>query len=158
MQQHFIRFWLQRSSSERKLLLGWAVIMTATLFYFAVAAPLSSRLQRLARSIPQLEAQHLAMRAQPPRTSARPATGIAPSTDLRSAVFEFLSQQQLSADVRSLSATRVELRLPALPSERALTLLQQVREQSSAHVVVISLKPGTSAGTVQVVAEMERQP
>ena len=40
----------------------------------------------------------------------------------------------------------------------ALTLLQQVREQSSAHVVVISLKPGTSAGTVQVVAEMERQP
>jgi hypothetical protein len=118
--------------------------------------PLQQQIARLQRSIPVLEGQLFAMRAQPV-AGVRPAV-VAASGDLRSTVFQLLSNQKTAADLRSLSAERIELRLPVLPVNEALALAERLRQEAGARVAALSLQRESANGPVRVVLELERRP
>lgn len=151
------QFWQARSRSERILLLAWSGVVAVALMYFGLLSPLYGRLDRLEKSIPVLENQLFAMRSQPaPGGGMRPSNPQAPG-DLRSSVFRFLADQQLTADVRSLASDRVEVRLPEMPADNALSLLQKMRQETEAKIAGMSMKRDAEEGPVQTVVEMERK-
>lgn len=155
MRKKFDLFWAARSVSERRLLLAWTVIVVAALAWFLAISPLGNRIGQLEKSIPQLEAQLFAMRAQPVQGGPARLTAAA-AGDLRSAAFQTLADLKISADLRSISAERIELRLPEMPTEMALAALEKLRQDSAARIVNLTIKHSTAGGPVQVVLEMER--
>ena len=152
--QKFEQFWSARSPKEQKLLQLWAGVIGIAAIYLLVISPLSARIGQLKKGIPQLESQLFAMRAQPmpgPRSGLAAVKG-----DLRSVLFQLLANKKINVDVRSISAERVELRLPEMPTEMALAALEKLRQDSAARIVNLTIKHSTAGGPVQVVLEMER--
>ena len=156
MKKQFQHFWQARSPTERTLLQIWSAVVLSVLLYFTLISPLYHRIQQLENSIPQLENNLFAMRSQAAPANAKQVSSHADSIDLRSAVFQFMGTQQLTADVRSISAERIELRLPEMPAENALRLLEKLRQETAARMRVMRMKNNTASETVQVVVEMER--
>ena len=78
------------------------------------------------------------------------------SGDLRSALFDSLEKQAVSADLRSLSTERAELRFAEMPTQQAIDVLEKLRADSGARVATLSIKRGKSLGLVLIVVEMER--
>lgn len=156
MKKRLAHFWLARTPSERKLLLLWSTAVLGALVYFALISPLYRRIQQLENTLPQLENQLFAMRSQPAPVAGKQIAGNVENIDLRSAVFQFIGKQQLTADVRSISADRVELRLPEMPVGEALTLLEKLRQETAARIIVMRMKNNAARDAVQVVVEMER--
>lgn len=157
MKNQLEKFWQLRSRSERVLLLAWVIIVASTLIYFGLISPLYSRIARLEKNIPALETQLFAMRSQPAPGNTRNLANSTAPVDLRSTVFRFLASQQLTADVRSVSADRIELRLPEMPAENALALLEKLRQETTARIATMSMKNSATGGPVQVVVEVERR-
>ncbi len=152
--QKFEQFWSTRSPKEQKLLQLWAGVIGIAAIYLLVISPLTSRIGQLKKSIPQLESQLFAMRSQPmqgPRSGQAAVKG-----DLRSVLFQLLANKKINVDVRSISAERVELRLPEMPVAEALALADDLRRDAAAKVAMLSLKKGSGNGLVQMVLEMER--
>lgn len=152
--QKFEQFWSARSPKEQKLLQLWAGVIGIAAIYLLVISPLSARIGQLKKGIPQLESQLFAMRAQPMpglRSGLAAVKG-----DLRSVLFQLLANKKINVDVRSISAERVELRLPEMPVAEALALADDLRRDAAAKVAMLSLKKGSGNGLVQMVLEMER--
>ncbi len=156
MKKQFEQFWHARSPSERKFLQVWIVVLLGALAYFLLISPLSRRIGQLQKSIPVLESQLFAMRSQPATEGARRVSSAAASGDLRSTLFGQLAKQQINADLRSISADRVELRLPEMPAEKALGFLDKLRQEATARIVTLSIKNSATKGLVQIIIEMER--
>lgn len=158
MKQRIVLFWQSRNAREQKILLAWAMIMALILLYSAVISPLQTRITRLQHSIPALESQLFAMRAQPPQ-AMRPASANAHSgSDLRTSLFQLIGAQKRSIDLRSISAERVELRLPALPVDEALLLADNLRRDAQARIAMLAIQNDGKDNTVRLVLEMERNP
>ena len=151
-----LQFWQARSTREQKILLGWAVIVSCSVLYMAVISPLQIRIARLQRSIPTLESQLFAMRGQALQSAPGTPHLNQSQSDLRTTLFQLISTQKHAIDLRSLSPERVELRLPALPAEEALTLLSKLRRDAQAQITMISLSRDKPDGPVRAVLEMER--
>lgn len=147
-------WWQARSPRERAILLAWAVAATVLLLWFAVLSPLARRIDQLEQRVPELESKLYAMRAQPPGASRAPrATSAA---DLRSTLYRLLADKKISGELRALSSSRVELRLPELPMKDAFELLEFLRQQSGARVVVFNAKSEAApAAASRVVVELE---
>lgn len=135
-QEAIQRYWNSRSERERKLLLAWAVGVSILLVIFGVIVPLQQKTAALQKRIPVLEKQLLLMRAQNQTVAARPAGNAA---DLRSTMFEILARKQISADIRSLSNGRIELRLPAMQIREALTLAQSLRDEPQTKISALQI-------------------
>ena len=68
-----------------------------------------------------------------------------------------LAERKLSAELRALSPTRVEMRLPEMPMQDALDLLDALRQQAGARVAVFAAKnDATAGGRLRIVVELER--
>lgn len=152
-------WWSARSVRERQILLAWSVIVGLLLVWFGLLAPLGKRIATLEKRVPALEAQLTAMRARPvavPRTQG--ASGAA-SEDLRSTLYGVLAERKLNAELRALSSSRVEMRLPELPMSEALDLLDLLRKESGARVVVLNVRnEGAPGAASRIVVELERAP
>ena len=98
--------------------------MLALLLWFAVVSPLGKRINLLEQRIPELESRLNAMRSQTLAEVQVAGAGSASAADLRSALFRALGDQKISAELRALSSSRVEMRLPELPMNDALDLLE----------------------------------
>ena len=149
-------FWQNRSAREQKILCVWGLIVGGGLLYFGLLSPLQQNIARLQRSIPALEGQLFAMRAQPTRGIRNGQATVSNSGDLRSKLFQLLSARKSNADLRSLSAERVELRLPELPIADALALADSLRLDAQAPIVALSIKRDTPNSPALVVLELER--
>lgn len=156
MKQRIVLFWQARNAREQKILLAWAAVMALVLLYSAVISPLQTRITRLQRSIPALESQLFAMRAQPPQ-AMRPASANT-TGDLRTTLFQLIGAQKRSIDLRSISAERVELRLPALPVNEALSLADSLRRDAQARIAMLAIQNDGKDNAVRLVLEMERNP
>ena len=147
-------WWQGRSPRERVILLAWAIVASVLLLWFAVLSPLGRRIDQLEQRVPELESKLYSMRSQP--LAAPRAPGAASAADLRSTLYRLLADKKISGELRALSSSRVELRLPELPMSEAIELLEFLRQQSGARVVVFSAKTDPAPATAsRVVVELE---
>ena len=154
MKDRAVLWWHARSPRERIILVVWAIAATLLLLWFAVLSPLARRIDQLEQRVPELESKLYSMRAQP-LNSSRPASA-ASAADLRSTLYRLLADRKISGELRALSASRVELRLPELPMKDALELLEFLRQESGARVVALNAKTDPApATTSHVVVELE---
>jgi len=152
-------WWQGRSVRERKILMAWSVAVTVLLLWFGLIAPLWQRIATLERRVPELETQLNKMRARPVAIQRTAPSGDAAGGDLRSTLFGALAERKISAELRALSAARVEMRLPELPVKDALDLLDALRQASGARVAVLNVKAEAAPGSpVRLVVELERTP
>lgn len=154
MKDRAVLWWHARSPRERIILVVWAIAAALLLLWFAVLSPLGRRIDQLEQRVPELESKLYSMRAQPLNEArAQKATSAA---DLRSTLFRLLAEKKVSGELRALSASRVELRLPALPMKDALELLEFLRRESGARVVVLNAKTDPAPATASLlVVELE---
>ena len=155
-----ISFWWQGlSARERRILLIWGLTVAVLFVWFAVVSPLRKRIEQLETRVPELEARLNAMRAQPVDTPRAAGASTKDNLDLRSTLFRLLSDKKISAELRAISNSRVEMRLPELPMKDALDLLDYLRQESAARVVVFNAKTESATGDLsRIVVELERAP
>jgi type II secretory pathway component PulM len=160
IQQKLWQWWQERSAREHRILVVWVVAAALLLLWFGVCAPLIQRIAVLEKRVPELET--LLNRMQARSSAGRSATGIVAQQsgeDLRSVLYGQLAERAISAELRALSPTRVEMRLPEMPMKDALDVLDVMRQQTGARVAVFGLRSdGSSSGTAHVVVELERNP
>ncbi len=159
MQARILQWWQARSNRERTILLAWGAVVALLLMWFGVVAPLNQRIATLEKRIPELETQLNRMRAQPTGSpsAARPAGTV--DGDLRSTLYGWLAERKLSAELRTLSSSRVEMRLPELPAKEALDVLDALRQEYGTRIAVVNLRGNAEPGSaVRIVAELERTP
>jgi type II secretory pathway component PulM len=160
IRERSVVWWQTRSRREHAILAGWGGAVVILLLWFAVISPLSKRIGQLEKRIPELESRLYSMRAQPRNEARAQATGTTQSAaDLRSTLFRLLADKKISCELRGVSATRVELRLPELSMPDALALLEFLRQESGARVVTLNVKADSPPATVsRIVVELERAP
>ena len=147
-------WWNARSPRERTILVLWTTVATFLLVWFAVLSPLGRRIDQLEQRVPELESKLYAMRAQPLGPARAPSA--ASAADLRSTLYRLLADKKISGELRALSSSRVELRLPELPMSEAVELLEFLRQQSGARVVVFNAKTDPApAAASRLVVELE---
>jgi type II secretory pathway component PulM len=150
-------WWQGRSSRERTILLAWGGVATILLLWFAVISPLRQRINQLEQRVPELESKLYLMRAHPLNEVRVQSVDNKSAADLRSTLFRLLADKKISAELRALSASRVEMRLPELPMKEALDLLESLRQESGARIVVLNAKTdAASSATSRLVVELER--
>ena len=168
MRKKLSLWWFACSPRERTLLMVWTPVMLALLLWFAVVAPLSRRIDQLERRVPELESRLNAMRSQSrvdpvvgssSRIGAGAAAGSRTAADLRSALFRALGDRKISAELRTLSSSRVEMRLPELPMKDALDLLVALRRETGARVVAFNASSEPAGRvTARLLVEFESAP
>jgi type II secretory pathway component PulM len=156
--QKIEQWWQGRSERERRILMLWAVAVAALALWFGAISPLFQRIAFLERRTPELEMQLNRMRARPAAAENAPAaTAGTAGEDLRSALYGQLAERKISAELRALSTTRVEMRLPEMPMKEALDTLDVLRRQTGARVASFGAKgDGAPGANVRVVVELER--
>lgn len=154
----WILWWRTRTQRERLILLAWCVVMGGLLFWLAVLSPLNRRVQQLERQLPQLEGKFNELRYRSAdKGVTRPASSKA-SADLRSELFRLLADKKITAELRAISNSRVEMRLPELPLPEALDLLMALRQESGAKITVFNLRSDkTSSSSVNIIVEFENR-
>ena len=157
-----IAFWWQaRTDRERKVLAAWSAVVVLLLLWFGVLSPLFQRIDALEKRVPMLESQLNRMRARPldaGRTSGAQVAAQA-GEDLRSVLFGVLAERKISAELRALSTSRVEMRLPELPMKEALDLLDALRQETGTRVAVLNVSTEAAPkSAARVVVELERAP
>jgi len=157
-QQKLQPWWRERSRRERAVLLAWVAAVAVLALWFGVCAPLFQRIAVLERRVPELELQLNRMRIQPSAGKSAAAASVPQSgEDLRSVLYARLAERKISAELRALSPTRVEMRLPQMPMRDALEILDALRRQAGARVAVFSARNDEAAGaTARIVVELER--
>ncbi len=162
VQEKFLVWWNARSDRERKILLAWSVSAALLLLWFGLLSPLFQRMATLEKRVPQLEAQLNRMRLRPAETPRAASAGGAAGADLRSTLYGLLAERKLSAELRALSTSRVEMRLPELPVKEALEVIDSLRQEAGARVVVFNVRTesasGSASGASRIVVELERAP
>jgi len=159
MKEKISVWWQGLSARERRILLIWGLAVAVLFVWFAVVSPLRKRIEQLETRVPELEARLNAMRAQPVDTPRAAGASTKDNLDLRSTLFRLLSDKKISAELRAISNSRVEMRLPELPMKDALDLLDYLRQESAARVVVFNAKTESATGDLsRIVVELERAP
>ena len=159
MKEKISVWWQGLSARERRILLIWGLTVAVLFVWFAVVSPLRKRIEQLETRVPELEARLNAMRAQPVDTPRAAGVSTKDNLDLRSTLFRLLSDKKISAELRAISNSRVEMRLPELPMKDALDLLDYLRQESAARVVVFNTKTESATGDLsRIVVELERAP
>jgi type II secretory pathway component PulM len=155
--------WEALSRRERSILLTWSLAVLVLLLWLAIVSPLGRRIDLLEQRIPELEAQLNAMRSQAlndlPVQAANGTNGKG-AADLRSTLFRALGDKKISAELRALSSSRVEMRLPEMAMSEAVDLLEYLRSESASRIVVINvINVSTAIGAAsRLVLEFERAP
>lgn len=150
-------WWQGRSPRERAMLAAWMVVVAVLALGLGVVVPLVQRIAFLEKRLPQLEQAVSQMRI--PLSAGQEAPAPVPQSDgdLRSVVYSQLAELKLNGELRALSPTRVEIRLPAMPMQNGLDLLNTLRQRTGARIAVLGVKSGGDQGP-QLVAELERAP
>lgn len=144
-------YWQQRNPRERKMLSIWLLAVLCGILYFGIYAPLTTQIARLSANVPRLEGHLLAMRGSKPEVSG--VRNKANQTDLRSATFAALSVKKISADVRSISPTQLELRSSHTSVAEALQLANALRTELAAKVAAIQITQDSASVALVLVLE-----
>ena len=156
MAKKLLLWWSARTQRERLILLVWGGVMSLLLLWLAVLSPLQQRVRVLEKRVPQLEAKFNELRYRSAdKASVRSSAGKA-SQDLRSELFRLLADKKISAELRAISNSRVEMRLPELPLSEAIDLLMALRQESGARIGVFNLRnEKPDGGMVNIIVEFE---
>ena len=142
-------YWQQRNPRERKMLAIWSLAVVLAILYFGIYSPLNAQITQLSASVTRLEGHLFAMRgSKPDAVRAKTTTG-----DLRSAVFAALSAKKISADVRSISTTQLELRSSHPSVNEALQLANSLKTELGAKVISIQIKQDNGSAALVFVLE-----
>lgn len=146
-------WWLARQPRERLALAAVLTTLVCASYYLSVSS-LQQKIVRLERQLPELM-QHsfeISAGARP-----QPQAVVERGADLRSDLFRILAEREVLAELRALSTTRVEMRLPPQPGTTLLANLQAIRLASGARVANLQLRNGDDKLSEATVI-LERQP
>lgn len=150
-------FWDKRTTREQKILLWWMGGLACFLLYFLAVEPITKRIERLQKTLPDLEATLLSMRSDFAVGQQSVATQVK-YTNLRSALFQFLEKHNISGDLRFPETDRAQLRLPEMDITQALDMLQKLRLEVAGRITMLSIKRGRNNGQALIVVEVQRTP
>lgn len=158
MNDRILLCWHTLPDRERKILAIWGAVAALLVVWFGLLSPLAQRIVALEKRVPALELQLNRMRARP-LDSVRPIRSPGEAAgDLRSLVFGLLAERKINAELRALSTSRVEMRLPEMPVREALDLIDGLRQESGARVAQLNMQTEAHGAAARVVVELERGP
>lgn len=145
-------FWAARNTRERLILAAGGIIAIVA-FYLMAVGSINKRIQVLQRRLPQLtlDSYEIATGSKALPQRARRAG------DLRSDLFKILAEHKLQADLRVVSTSQVEMRLPDQDARTLINTLNTIRLAADAHIVSLQLRavdPQNAGAT----AMLERAP
>lgn len=145
-------FWAARNTRERLILaVGGAIAIVA--FYLMAVGSINKRIQVLQRRLPQLtlDSYEIATGSKSMPQHAKRAG------DLRSDLFKILAEHKMQADLRVVSSTQVEMRLPDQDARTLINALNTLRLAADARVVSLQLR-AVDQNTAGATAMLERAP
>ncbi|SDH21603.1 type II secretion system protein GspM [Propionivibrio dicarboxylicus] len=158
LKENALTWWRERSERERWILAVWSLALLGLLVWFGLLTPMQHRIGSLERRLPALESLLGKMRSSVAAGTHRSTSTRHDDGDLRGRLSGLLAERKLSAELKAISTTRVEMRLPEMPVAEAFTLLDLMRRESGARVVTLGIKAEPTAATlIRVVAELERR-
>lgn len=144
-------YWQARSPRERRVLQIWLLLVASAAIYWGLYSPLSAEITRLQRTVPTLENQLITMRGS--KTEVAVLQPSAAQQDLRTAAFAAISAKQLSADIRSITPTQLELRASLPTVNEALNLAHSLRNELAAKISTIQIKSDAQGTALLIVLE-----
>ncbi|WP_348943886.1 type II secretion system protein GspM [Chitinibacter sp. FCG-7] len=144
-------YWQARSPRERRVLQIWLLLVASAAIYWGLYSPLSAEITRLQRAVPTLENQLITMRGS--KTEVAVLQPSAAQQDLRTAAFAAISSKQLSADIRSITPTQLELRASLPTVNEALNLAHSLRNELAAKISAIQIKSDAQGTALLIILE-----
>lgn len=146
-------FWAERNARERIILVTGVVVAVIAAYLMTLSA-INKNIAGLQRRLPDLMLNSYEIasgsRATGPQRSKR--TG-----DLRSDLFKILADRKLQADLRVISPTQVEMRMPDQDAKALLDHLNAIRLAADCHVTSLQLR-AADKGATGATAMLERAP
>ena len=145
-------FWAARNARERMILIVGIVVAIVAAYIMAISA-VNNKIAGLQRRLPELLLNNYEIasgsKALPQRAKR--------AGDLRSDLFKILAERKLQADLRAISPTQVEMRMPDQDAKTLLDNLNAIRLSADAHVTSLQLR-ATEKGSTGATATLERTP
>lgn len=145
-------FWKERNARER-LILVVGISIAVVAFYLMAVDAVNKKIAGLQRSLPTLMLNNYEIasggKAVPQRAKR--------AGDLRSDLFKILAERKLQADLRAISPTQVEMRMPDQDAKALLDNLNAIRLAADAHVTNLQLR-AADKGNTGATAMLERAP
>lgn len=147
------QYWQARNRREQLILAGGGLVLLLSIYAFCLQS-LHGRIETLRKRLPELTLNSYEMAAG---TRNQPAAPTRRDEDLRSELFRRLADQGVSAELRGLSADRVEMTLAARPAAELLNSLNTLRLAAGARVASLQLRAQDEAGLAAATVIMERR-
>lgn len=145
-------FWAARNARERLILtLGISIAVIA--FYLMAVDAVNKKIVGLQHRLPELMLNNYEIASgskTAPKTAKR-------AGDLRSDLFKILAERKLQADLRAISPTQVEMRMPDQDAKTLLENLNAIRLAADARVSSLQLR-AADKGNTGATAMLERAP
>lgn len=147
-----LQYWQARNRREQLILTGFGVFVLLAI-YIGSLQSINARIDSLRKRLPELMLNSYEI-----ATGTRSAAPVAQrsSEDLRSELFRLLAEQGIKAELRGLAPDRVEMRLPPVAGELALTQLNALRLASGSRVANLQIRT-QDAATAEFTAILERR-
>jgi type II secretory pathway component PulM len=152
LQTQLATYWAARNAQERLAITVVAGLL-ALIVYGSIAYSLHQGINSLQRRLPELQLESYEIAAGGKGAAPRAPHG----GDLRSDLFKVLADRDLHADLRALSPSQVEVRLPDQDAKSVFGDLNTIRQASDAHVISLQIRTADK-GNTGIVATLERAP
>jgi hypothetical protein len=152
LETHLRVFWAARNTRERLILVVGIVVAIIAMYITAISA-VNKKIAGLQHRLPELLLNNYEIasgsKALPQRAKR--------AGDLRSDLFKILAERKLQADLRAISPTQVEMRMPDQDAKTLLDNLNTIRLSADAHVTSLQLRVAEK-GSTGATATLERTP
>ncbi|WP_255989902.1 type II secretion system protein GspM [Chitinolyticbacter albus] len=152
IQLKLLTFWRERNARERLFLTVCGAVLAAAFCYAVLWAPASAGRDKLARQVPQLEAQLAQMQRQ--IAQLKGASAPRGNGDLRGSVQGAIAQSGITAELRPLSADALQIVAPTSSFEQVLLLLDAL--QGAGRIAKLEVKSAGAPGQVTATLELQR--
>lgn len=156
MQQKIIQWWNTRPPREQFILRASGITLALMLCFGGVIAPLNARISTLEKRIPTLESQLTKMHVTQLPSKGKGHQSKEVSGDLRSQIFSLLSEKKVSAELRAVSSSKVEMRLPPMPAQEVMPLLSWLKDETGTRLNSVTIHSDQTPSTPRFIVELER--
>lgn len=148
-----LQYWQARNRREQIILMAGGVALLLGLYAFSLQAVLG-QIERLHKRLPELTLNSYEIAAGSRNALSAP---VKRGEDLRSELFRILADQGVQAELRGLSAERVEMHMAARPAPSLISSLNSIRLSAGAQVVNLQIRALEEADQAEATVIMERR-
>lgn len=148
-----IQYWQARNRREQQTLIIGAIVLLIALYIFSLQG-IQARIQTLQKRLPELTLNSYEIAAGGRNA---PSSPVKHDEDLRSALFRILAEQGVQAELRGLSAERVEMHMAPRPGQSLINSLNTIRLAASARISSVQIRSTEEAGMAEATVILERR-